>query len=198
MNAADTSASSAIADCTPLTVVSRSRTTAAIDTFISDVSTTNTNIAMASRIANRRFSGTSTGTPLPDSVSHRDFLADRLARFVVLDGLVARRRAAADGNAWGTSAQPSCGRRPFLVADLIRCRNRSVHGCHGGSNGENPCVARKVITESSSSSVGDGAAERGRNGHGDHAEPGKDRGHDGPDRAGHPDLVVQHDGALSR
>src|SRR3954453_15015028 len=53
MNAADTSASSAIADCTPLTVVSRSRTTAEIDTFISDVSTTRTNIAMASRIASR-------------------------------------------------------------------------------------------------------------------------------------------------
>src|SRR4051812_17880865 len=48
MNAADTSASSAIAACTPLTVVSRSSTTAEIDTFISDVSTTSTNIAIAS------------------------------------------------------------------------------------------------------------------------------------------------------
>ena len=47
MNAADTSASSAIADWTPLTVVSRSRTTAEIDTFISEVSTTSTNIAAA-------------------------------------------------------------------------------------------------------------------------------------------------------
>ena len=53
MNAADTSASSAIADCTPLTVVSRSCTTAEIETFISDVSTTSTNIAIASRIASR-------------------------------------------------------------------------------------------------------------------------------------------------
>ena len=34
MNAADTSASSAIADCTPLTVVPRSWTTAEIDTFM--------------------------------------------------------------------------------------------------------------------------------------------------------------------
>ena len=51
MNAADTSASSAIADCTPLAVVSRSRTTAEIETFISDVSTTSTNIAIASRTA---------------------------------------------------------------------------------------------------------------------------------------------------
>jgi len=53
MNAAETSASSAIADWTPLTVVSRSRTTAEIETFISDVSTTSTNIAIASRIASR-------------------------------------------------------------------------------------------------------------------------------------------------
>jgi hypothetical protein len=51
MNAADTSASRAIADCTALTVVSRSRTTAEIETFISDVSTTRTNIAIASRTA---------------------------------------------------------------------------------------------------------------------------------------------------
>src|SRR4029079_17572689 len=53
MNAADTSASSAIADWTPLTVVSRSFTTAEIDTFISDVSTTRTNIAMDSSSARR-------------------------------------------------------------------------------------------------------------------------------------------------
>ncbi len=54
MNAADTSASSAIAPCTPLTVVSRSFTTLEIDTFISDVSTTSTNIAAASSSINRR------------------------------------------------------------------------------------------------------------------------------------------------
>ena len=53
MNAAETSASSAIADWTPLTVVSRSRTTAEIETFISDVSTTSTNIAIAKRRARR-------------------------------------------------------------------------------------------------------------------------------------------------
>ena len=51
MNAADTSASSAIADCTPLTVVSRSRTTAEIDTFMIEVSTTSTNIAIANKTA---------------------------------------------------------------------------------------------------------------------------------------------------
>ena len=59
MNAADTSASSAIADCTPLTVVSRSRTTAEIDTFMIEVSTTSTNIAIASKTASRRFMGDS-------------------------------------------------------------------------------------------------------------------------------------------
>ncbi len=53
MNAAETSASSAMADWTPLTVVSRSCTTAEIETFMSDVSTTSTNIAIASRTANR-------------------------------------------------------------------------------------------------------------------------------------------------
>jgi hypothetical protein len=53
MNAAETSASSAIADWTPLTVVSRSRTTAEIDTVNSEVSTTSTNIAIASRMASR-------------------------------------------------------------------------------------------------------------------------------------------------
>jgi hypothetical protein len=53
MNAAETSASSAMADWTPLTVVPISRTTAEIDTFISDVSTTSTNIAIASRMASR-------------------------------------------------------------------------------------------------------------------------------------------------
>src|SRR5947209_18833772 len=55
MNAAETSASNAMADCTLLTVVWRSSTTAAIDTFISEVSTTRTNIAIDSSTASRRF-----------------------------------------------------------------------------------------------------------------------------------------------
>jgi hypothetical protein len=59
MNAADTSASSAIADWTPLTVVSRSCTTAEIDTFMIEVSTTSTNMAIASKMASRRFKGAS-------------------------------------------------------------------------------------------------------------------------------------------
>jgi predicted nicotinamide N-methyase len=54
MNAAETSASRAIADWTPLTVVLRSWTTAEIDTFISDVSTTSTNMAMARSRPSRR------------------------------------------------------------------------------------------------------------------------------------------------
>ena len=53
MNAAETSASSAIADWTLLTVVPRSWTTAEIDTFINEVSTTSTNIAIASSSASR-------------------------------------------------------------------------------------------------------------------------------------------------
>jgi hypothetical protein len=59
MNAADTSASSAIAAWMELTVVSRSSTTAEIDTFISDVSNTSTNIAIASRMASARSNVTS-------------------------------------------------------------------------------------------------------------------------------------------
>ena len=54
MNAAETSASSAIADWTPLAVACRSWTTAEIETFMKDVSTTRTNIAAARRIMRRR------------------------------------------------------------------------------------------------------------------------------------------------
>ena len=61
MNAAETSASSAIADWTPLTVVPRSLTTAEIDTFIIDVSITSTNIAMANKMASRRLPAASSG-----------------------------------------------------------------------------------------------------------------------------------------
>jgi hypothetical protein len=51
MNAAETSVSSAIADWTLLAAVSRSCTTAEMETFISEVSTTRTNIAIARRTA---------------------------------------------------------------------------------------------------------------------------------------------------
>src|SRR4029450_8059850 len=74
MNAADTSASSAIADWTLLTVVSRSRTTAEIDTFISDVSTTSTNIAIASRRPS--LAGAGSGTSFATFASSR-FAAPR-------------------------------------------------------------------------------------------------------------------------
>ena len=67
MNAADTSASSAIADWTPLTVVSRSSTTAEIETFISDVSTTSTNIAIASRMASRGLPAVASAVLVPGS-----------------------------------------------------------------------------------------------------------------------------------
>ena len=71
MNAAETSASSAIALWTELTVVSRSSTTAAIDTFISDVSTTSTNIAAAS---------TSDSRELPACLRWSGYDAARLMR----------------------------------------------------------------------------------------------------------------------
>ena len=72
MKAADTSASSAIADWTPLTVVPRSRTTAEIDTFINEVSTTSTNIAIANRSPSSRLPVASSGAlVLPGSVIGR-------------------------------------------------------------------------------------------------------------------------------
>ncbi len=55
MKAAETSASRATADWTPLTVVSRSSTTAEIETFMSDVSMTKTNIAIARRMPTLEF-----------------------------------------------------------------------------------------------------------------------------------------------
>ena len=70
MNAADTSASRAMADCTPLAVVCKSWTTAEIDTFISEVSTTRTNIAMASRSASLGF-GVSCAPPRARAVRSR-------------------------------------------------------------------------------------------------------------------------------
>ena len=80
MNAAETSASSAIADWTPLTVVPRSWTTAAIETFINDVSTTSTNIAAARRIARRGLvAGSSwTGVVAPSDIG--PIMPDRTGR----------------------------------------------------------------------------------------------------------------------
>src|SRR5689334_14550586 len=74
MNAAETSASSAIAPCTPLTVVSRSSTTAEIDTFISDVSTTSTNMAMASSTDSRLFPAGRAGSDMLRLAPARDQL----------------------------------------------------------------------------------------------------------------------------
>ena len=69
MNAAETSASRAIADWTLLTVVPRSCTTAAIDTFINEVSTTSTNIAIASSSASRWSNAASSAEPAVPSVT---------------------------------------------------------------------------------------------------------------------------------
>jgi hypothetical protein len=75
MKAAETSASRAIADCTPLAVVSRSCTTAEIDTFIRDVSTTRTNIAIARRTASSWFPPVSTlGTTVVSVIDVSVFL----------------------------------------------------------------------------------------------------------------------------
>ena len=62
MKAAETRASRATADWTPLTVVSRSLTTAEIETFMSDVSMTKTNIAIARRMPSR-------GVPVSDDIA---------------------------------------------------------------------------------------------------------------------------------
>ena len=62
MKAADTSASSAIADWRPLTVEPMSFTTAEIETFMIEVSTTSTNIAIASNSASLLLNG-SAGVP---------------------------------------------------------------------------------------------------------------------------------------
>ena len=62
MNAAETRASSAIADWMALTSVPRSATTAEIETFMIDVSTTSTNMAIASRIGRRLSAAPATGT----------------------------------------------------------------------------------------------------------------------------------------
>ena len=60
MKAAETSASSAIAAWMALTSVPRSVTTAEIDTFMIDVSTTSTNIAIANRRGSSLLAGAST------------------------------------------------------------------------------------------------------------------------------------------
>src|SRR3954453_1606270 len=75
MNAAETSASSAMAPWTPLTVVSRSSTTLAIDTFINDVSTTRTNIAAASSTEGPVFT-----SPPRQGAAHRDDVRPPSAR----------------------------------------------------------------------------------------------------------------------
>ncbi len=66
MNAADTSASRAIADCTLLTVASRLSATAEMETFMIVVSTTRTNIAIASSSGRKRL-GVAPGIGAPST-----------------------------------------------------------------------------------------------------------------------------------
>ena len=72
MKAAETRASSAIALWTALTVVSRSLTTAEIETFISDVSTTSTNIAAPRSSDRRRLPASSGAAIVASSVMGHD------------------------------------------------------------------------------------------------------------------------------
>jgi len=69
MNAADTSASSAIADWMLLTDVPRSVATAVIDTFMIEVSTTSTNIAIARSTASRVLPADSSPTAMSGGIA---------------------------------------------------------------------------------------------------------------------------------
>src|SRR3954452_5430110 len=68
MNAADTSDSIATADWTPLTVVSRSRTPAEIETFMNDVSMTKTNIAAARKMPSRGSAAVCSSELMPENL----------------------------------------------------------------------------------------------------------------------------------
>src|SRR5690242_18099089 len=136
MNAAETSASSAMADWTPLTVVPRSFTTAEIDTFMIDVSTTRTNIAIASRIASRGFpSACSDAGAATASVTRprpRAGSAERCCR-----SPLGRYPSTASDPRRGGAGQPS-----GAGARLLRVRevgvDRSLHASLG------PCVANAI------------------------------------------------------
>src|SRR3954470_15429108 len=109
MKAAETSASRAMADCTPLTVVPRSWTTDAIDTFMSDVSTTRTNIAIASRMPRRRSVGaTPSLTAIRDSGCGQHLGLLGLELRVGQDALLLQRRQFLQ---LGDDIRPGGGRR---------------------------------------------------------------------------------------
>src|SRR3954452_6780428 len=96
MNAAETSASKAMADCTPLTVVPRSRTTAEIETFMSDVSTTRTNIAIARSSARRLLVGSASRSAASAISGGQRLLFERLELGVVDDAAVEQLLGAVD------------------------------------------------------------------------------------------------------
>src|SRR4051794_16767759 len=132
MNAADTSASNATAACTPLAVVSRSRTTAEIDTFISEVSMTNTNIAIASSTP-RRGVPDAGGALMPRSIPDGTAPADEvLPRRGTRGSLLAdAKRSAAS-----TSGAPSPGWPP--------ARSPAGRDCEAEGEGFEPSVDRKA------------------------------------------------------
>src|SRR4051794_38863627 len=149
MNAADTSASSAMADCTELTVVPRSFTTAEIDTFISDVSTTRTNIAIASRMERRWLPATSAGG-----------LVASAAVIVVLPPCADRRaRTASPVAPVRTSHRSEDGRELLHVVLIVLDRLP-----------EEPLLVRGVLDPAHLGDDGEVAAELARH----RAEPGTD------------------------
>ena len=119
MNAAETRASRAIADWMALTSVPRSATTAEIETFMIDVSTTSTNMAIARRIG-RRLSPVAAGAAVSGA------------------WLTRRLQARARGSR-ARVCSPSCRCPPAAnaVRGLSPCRSR-----------QHTCLAARAITTS--------------------------------------------------
>src|SRR5437868_5382534 len=117
MNAAEMRASRAMALWTPLTVVSRSLTTAEIDTFISDVSTTSTNMAIASSSDSREACGWSATGALGRLTQDRVVELVGLRRAAVADQHRLHRDEVVDvgDHSDGRLAIGERGRHPFAV-----------------------------------------------------------------------------------
>src|SRR3954468_24708252 len=137
MNAAETSASSATAACTPLAVVSRSCTTAEIDTFISEVSMTNTNIAIASSTPRRGVpvaGGEDTPRSIADATAHAVSLAPRES-VIPADGAAAPARHGHQRRAPPARAAfsaPRSASRYALKPRAAHCVRPAEHERHAG------------------------------------------------------------------
>src|SRR3954447_8310421 len=133
MNAADTSASNATAACTPLAVVSRSRTTAEIDTFISEVSMTNTNIAIASSTP-RRGVPDAGGALMPRSIPDGTAPADEVPPAPRHAGIASR----------DCEAQRRVDLRSAVARMAASPLSRRIAGCEAEGEGFEPSVDRKA------------------------------------------------------